>query len=638
MSSLFSSYKFPFFTILFYLLVNVASAQIPQVQLGFSLGDGPAGRDGINALVQDTDGNTYVTGTIRGALDVDPGPGVKILAPPNSSDDIWVEKYSANGNLIWAFNIGNTSSETVNATQLDAFGNVYITGIFVNTVDFDPSNAVFNLTTFSPSNSDGFFAKYDNNGNFIWAKQFGGTGVDNGQDLIMSNDNHFYVTGNFGQTADFNPGAGEALLTATGSSDIFLAKYDLDGNYVWAFSYPGSGLPANGQSLAIAANGDVIIGGIFQQTIDLDPSNQTFNVSSAGNYDIFIARYSPQGNFIWGFKVGSNLVDEINEIVVAPSGNILIAGAFSNNVDFDPSAENNIKTSNGQRDIYVASYTGGGALNWVNTYGSSIIDEARTVAVDANNNVYFSGYFSNTVDFNPGNAGSEYTAVGGDLMLVSLNSQGNYRWSFALGEGGLDAGNTLFCSSTNIILGGIYANTVDFNPGAGTAEASGDIQNAFFSTYSLNNGNFIGLTSFFDRAGGNDRGEFITTDSNNNIYLGGFFSGEVDFERNGNGFITSAGGEDAFLAKYSNSGIHAWTINIGGTTNDKATAATVDAMGNVYLTGIFNNTVNLNPNGTPLEVTSNGKDDFFVAKYNSNGVLQWGFALGSNSFDEALDI
>ena len=622
---------------IFSLLTFSLFAQLPQVQLGFSLGDGAGGRDEITDLVRDDAGNTYVLGKLRGALDVDPDSGVFVLAPLSTSDDIWVGKYFSDGALAWAFNIGNASIEEAFAIRLDGQGNIYICGYFVNTMDFDPSSSVFELTSTTPSNSDGFFAKYDNDGNFIWVRQIASSVTAFCGDLIIDQDEFIYLTGNFSGTGDLDPGPGQAIFTSTGNNDAFIAKYDINGNYIWGFLLQGSVLPCNGVSLGLTANRDLIASGIFQQTIDLDPSANTANVTSSGNYDVYLARYSPAGNFIWGFKIGGNQVDEVKRINIAPSGDILVAGLFSGTVDFDPSANSSSQSSNGNRDIFVASYSDSGNLNWVKTYGGSSNDEARSVYVDENNNIYVTGYFQNTADFNPGGS-STYTAVGGDIFVLSLSANGNYRWSFPAGGTGFDAGNVVFCHDDKLILGGVYANTVNFNPNGEPQTGSGDLANSFFAEYALSDGNFQNVTVFFDRNGGNDIAEAMAVDANNNIYLAGTFSGEVDFSRNNSLIINSSGATDAFLAKYSSTGLFNWAVRIGNTSIDNGNAVVVDQSGAVYFTGSFQGPVNLNPNGSPAEVTSNGQLDVFLCKYNTNGILEWGFSFGGNSADEGIDI
>ncbi|MBW8050176.1 MAG: T9SS type A sorting domain-containing protein [Cytophagales bacterium] len=175
----------------------------------------------------DASGNAYITGDFYGTADFDPGAGVQNLTSVGVRD-IFFAKYDANGNYLWAKSIGGTSADFGNSIATNASGNAYITGFFYGTADFDPGAGVQNLTPVGIN--DIFFAKYDANGNYLWAKSIGSTSNDAGYSIATDAFGNAYITGFFVATADFDPGAGVQNLTPVGGSDIFFAKYQDSGS------------------------------------------------------------------------------------------------------------------------------------------------------------------------------------------------------------------------------------------------------------------------------------------------------------------------------------------------------------------------------------------------------------------------
>ncbi|MBW8049614.1 MAG: T9SS type A sorting domain-containing protein [Cytophagales bacterium] len=192
----------------------------------------------------------------------------------------------------WAKSIGSTTTDHGNSIATDASGNAYITGYFQDTADFDPGAGVQNLT--SVGARDIFFAKYDTNGNYLWAKSIGSTSPDYGYSIATDASGNAYITGSFEDTADFDPGAGVQNLISVGQVDIFFAKYDANGNYLWAKSIGSTW--DRGNSIATDASGNAYITGYFQGTADFDPGAGVQNLTSVGNTDIFFAKYQGSGS------------------------------------------------------------------------------------------------------------------------------------------------------------------------------------------------------------------------------------------------------------------------------------------------------------------------------------------------------
>jgi hypothetical protein len=180
----------------------------------FSFSDG-------RSIAVDASGNVYTTGDFDGITDFDPGAGAFNLISAGDQD-IFISKLDASGNLVWAKQMGGTGFDVGHSIAIDTSGNLYITGVFWGTADFDPGAGVFNLS--SAGSFDVFISKLDASGNFVWAKQMGGTNDDVGHSIAVDASGNVYTTGYFEGTAYFDPGAGAFNISSAGGNDIFVYK------------------------------------------------------------------------------------------------------------------------------------------------------------------------------------------------------------------------------------------------------------------------------------------------------------------------------------------------------------------------------------------------------------------------------
>ena len=158
------------------------------------------------------------------------------------SYDIFVSKYDSSGNYQWTKAFGGSGNDWAYSVATDSSGNVYITGVFQTTVDFDPGAGVDNRT--SAGSNDTFLSKYDASGNYQWTRAFGGTGSDLVYSVATDSSGNVYIAGYFRNTVDFDPGAGVDNRTSAGECDAFLSKYDASGNYQWTKAFGGTGSDA----------------------------------------------------------------------------------------------------------------------------------------------------------------------------------------------------------------------------------------------------------------------------------------------------------------------------------------------------------------------------------------------------------
>jgi len=221
-----------------------------------------------------------------GTVDFDPGPDAVELISAGGWDSV-VLKLDSAGNFVWAHRMGGGTYDFGLGIAVTGEGDVCTTGYFTGTVDFDPGAATFELT--SVGGQDIFVSKLDSAGSFVWARRIGGARDDQGQDVATATDGVVYITGHFSQTADFDPGSDPFNLTSAGSDDIFVSKLDSGGDFLWAGSMGGASVD-RGCRIAVTRDGSVHITGQFYSTSDFDPGAATFNLTSTGGYDIFLAK------------------------------------------------------------------------------------------------------------------------------------------------------------------------------------------------------------------------------------------------------------------------------------------------------------------------------------------------------------
>ncbi|MFI5218676.1 MAG: SBBP repeat-containing protein [Bacteroidia bacterium] len=349
------------------------------------------------SLATDAAGNVYLTGPFYDTVDFDPGPGIFNLVSAGNRD-LFILKLDAAGNFIWADRIGNFADDYAKAVITDNSGNIFITGYFTDTVDFDPGPGTFSLV--SAGVSDIFILKLNTSGNFVWAKSMGGAFYDMGQSIIMEASGEFiYSTGQFMGTADFDPGTGNFNLTAAGYFDIFVLKIDTAGNFVWAKRMGGSGGDDIGVSVSTDGYGNVYTTGNFLGVADFDPGPATYTLASV-DHDIFISRLDSSGNFSWAKRIGSSNWDYGNAICTDAIGNVYTTGYFHLVVDFDPGTGTFNMQSLGFEDIFISMLDSSGNFVWARRIGGTSGDEGLSITRDASGNIYTTGLYESTVDFN----------------------------------------------------------------------------------------------------------------------------------------------------------------------------------------------------------------------------------------------
>ena len=380
---------------------------------------GGGGLDHVNSMILDESGNIYSVGEFNGTVDFDPGAGNYNLTS-FGMDDIFISKLDSSGNFIWAKSMGSTDQDEPFSIVLDDLENVYITGDYFGTVDFDPGAGNYDLT--AAGGYDVFILKLDASGTFIWAKSMGGTKWDFAYSIAIDGSGNVLTTGYFLFTADFDPGPGTYNLTPSGNFDVFISKLDASGNFMWADRIGGTDVDY-GFEIATDGAGNVYIAGEFKGTVDFDPGTDVNNLTSFGTYDIFISKLDAAGNFVWVKRLGGSEIDYVNSMVLDPEGNIYTTGYFQGTADFDPNAGTANLTSEGSGDIFISKLDEEGNFVWAEGIGATANDIGVGMYLDSEANIYVTGYFSETVDFDPGNGTVELASAGDfDVFMLKLGN------------------------------------------------------------------------------------------------------------------------------------------------------------------------------------------------------------------------
>ncbi|MFN0275074.1 MAG: T9SS type A sorting domain-containing protein, partial [Chitinophagales bacterium] len=445
----------------------------------------------VASITTDADGNVYNAINFYNSLDADPGAGTSNLTS-TGSNDIAIVKTNAGGDFLWAIQLGSSLYEGVKEIITDSEGSVYIIGYFKATLDFDPSAATYSVSC--AGNEDGYFAKYDTDGNFLWVATFGSTGYEHSDGIGIDADDNIYLTGYFQNIVDFDPSATEYELTAIGSDATFYAKFDADGNLQWAKQTASLFL----NDFTTDAAGNMYFTGGFFGTVDFDPGTGTTSLTAyAFGADAFVAKYDNDGNYMW-VKQMEGTSDEFGQIIFYDAENDMIyhGGYFSGTVDFKPGSGTVNKTSAGFTDMYIEKFTGDGNYVWVQTLGNSTNnDYVYGLAIDATGDLLVSSDFYFTLDLDPGSGTASETSAGSsDIFFSTWDTAGIYLSHEVIGSTGQEHLNQLYIGSDGaIFLSGFFEYTVDFDPGTDTYELSAEwtgwngFAAKYCNSYTINN-------------------------------------------------------------------------------------------------------------------------------------------------------
>lgn len=359
----------------------------------------------------DSDGTIYLVSDFNGTVDMDPGPSVLSLTS-SGLQDAYVMKLTANGDLLWVKQFGGSAgiSTTGNVLDFDQDGNVFVTGLFSNTVDFDPGPGVFQLT--STANTNSYLVKLTSNGDLIWVKQFGQAGTAFGgtivNDLVCDTNGAVYMAGNFSGVCDFDLSDNAFTFSSKGLNDGFVLRIDTDGNFNWAKHIVQTGSESNGaltiEGIAIDGMHNVVATGSYIGTYDFDPGAASFNRTSVGGSDFFVLKLNEQGRFSWANVLPGNEGEAGTAVVVDAADAIYTAGSFGSVIDLDPGPAVFLVNNPFNGAPTIVKLTTDGHFEYGISFPGLVNSSClfRRMAIDAARNIHATGFVGGVVDFDPG--------------------------------------------------------------------------------------------------------------------------------------------------------------------------------------------------------------------------------------------
>ncbi|PID28092.1 MAG: hypothetical protein CSB55_06140 [Candidatus Cloacimonadota bacterium] len=416
---------------------------------------------------------------------------------------------------------GGGNSDYGNSIAVDDQGNLYITGSF-------SGNATFgDITLYSEGNDDIFIAKADNNGNWLWAKRAGSSRYDYGKSIAVDDQGNLYITGSFYGNANF----GNITLYSAGVSDIFIAKTDNNGNWLWAKRAGGTSYDY-GKGIAVDDQGNLYITGYFKGTATFGSTNLT----SKGNYDMFIIKSNNEGNFIRVKGAGGTNSDQGNAIAVDNQGNLYVTGIFRGSATF---GDITLNSPNFYTDIFITKSDNEGNFIWAKRAGGEDSDYGNSIAVDKQGNSYVTGIFRGSATFGDItlNSPNFYT----DIFITKSDNKGNFIWAKRAGGENYDYGNSIAVDDQgNSYITGYFKGTATF----GTTVLNYSNEYDIFAAKTDKDGNWLWAKKTGKSE--NDEGRGIAVDNGGNSYITGHIAEPKNSGKNKSADI---GNTDIFIAK-----------------------------------------------------------------------------------------
>ena len=492
-------------------------------------------------------------------------------------------------NLLWAKRLGGNLEDCGYSIITDSNDNIIVIGNVKGNADLNNDGAIAGEGE-SASNygmNDIVIVKFDSGGAYQWSKRLGGLYNDKGCSISIGTNDNIYVTGIINGNADLNgdgdntDGGAESSAGYYGMDDIFIAKFNSDGNFQWAKRLGGIGND-EGCSIALDSNNNVFVTGYVNYFADLNGNGNCTDggaedATGYGMDDIFIVEFNSEGECQGSKRLGGASNDKGYGIIIDSSNNLIITGSVYGDVDLNGDGDKNddgeeLSTCNGDNDIFIVKFDD---INddgqWSKRLGGTLEDCGYSIITDSNNNVYVTGCIRGNADLNgdgdktDGGAEStfDYNENDKDIFIVKFDLEGNHQWSKRLGGELNDFGYGLSIdSSNNVIITGSIINNADLN---------------------------------------GDR------DSND---------GKVE---SGSGY----GYDDIFIVKFDSSGIfHKWSLRLGGLEIDKGYSVIIDSSDNIIVTGCIESNADLNGDGDSNDGGAEssvgyGSNDIFVVKFNN---------------------
>lgn len=652
----------------------------------------------------------------------------------NGYSDIFLAGFDSDGNSMWTRDVGSANVDLAYDLVIDGNSELVFSYSHSDTIDVDDSFGEFELTIPGGFSSTTRIARYDTDGNFL---NGGGTGISlagaplftvpnarlgvdssnntyhyfTGDELIgilkqnsshnlqwlhtisytapddlsisdiAVDANYVYLVGSFEGTIDFDPTAGTDSKSAVADSDMFITRFDLNGNYVSTVTSDVEEVSA----IELDDSSNMYLLGWFNGTFDFDPTAGTDTIASSGD-DTYVTKFLANGSYDWTISFDDNSTLSPYDhrrrpaMYINAAEDVYVAGAFAGVADLDGTSGIDTASSNGGTDYFVSKHNSPAtptntlppgptntpmptstpvptleafsfpSYSWTNAAGSSSSDETRSVATDSQNSVYAGiNFIGQNVDLNGNPIGSDLhsstynntlSTYSTNVALVKYNQNGTYAWGRSFGTAGTDILTEVTTDSNNNVfaMGTLGSDNIDLNPGAGVDNRCEAGKDGFLVKYN-SSGNYVWGRCFANII------LDASTDVDGNVYAVSQFSGTRNFN--------DAGGTDEHTAsvygkmaitRYNADGSYGWTVSFG--SNDVGAAQFANSIEvnqeyeEAYITGYFNTSGNFYLDSEESEAfTSNGQADAFIGGYSiDDGSYVAGYTYGGPGNDYGTEI
>ncbi len=433
-----------------------------------------------NVAVDDA-GNIYVAGYYGSTIDFDPSPFLETMRHSAAG---FISKFGRDGQFKWVRTLIGSSSSAPASLIIGDNGKLYAVGNFWYPLTFegDPTQTKY----FAGSGADIFLCSYSTAGIFQWTKTWGGDeGGIGASQISLDGTGNIYIGGSFDGTIDFDPGPGTEFHTAHFEQDCYIEKLSPTGDFIWVGTWGSEPYEQHifenkVRGIAIDSNDSVYCTGYFEGMVDFDPGPETDFHSATGfppdyDLDVFLSKFTSDGEYQWVRTWGGTQWEEGHGVAIDSNDNISAIGFFHETVDFDPGPgefELTAASAYGAYGPYMSRFNTDGDFIWALTWNAAPYwyDRWLSIGLDAWDNIFLTGIFKSTADFDPGPGIEERTANGGyNCYLSKFNADGEFLWVGTWG--GLDSNIDAFGVAADSLgyasVVGRFYGTADFDPGPG---------------------------------------------------------------------------------------------------------------------------------------------------------------------------
>lgn len=489
-----------------FLTIQMVSQGLFAQNFDWAKAYGGASDESLVSIQADSDGNVVLLGEFTSTMDADPSTDSLPLST-TTGWGVFISKLDSDGNLLWSKQIGNEDEYVkASALSIDANGNIYISGEFHDTVDFDPGAGVFDLISnseFLPGGAPGpppeiltdlYIIRLSSLGELVWAKQIDGASDRNRiYASLISDDGWLYLTGTVRDSISFDSGSLPYQIADSSHDEGFTVKYDLNGTLIWSKILHGLVLPPvydygiNPYDIQTDSIGNIYLAGEWYGTSDFDPNADTNYVTAYGNTDAFVLSLNSSGEFIWVKQIGGVNEDLARSVILDEDRqSIIVSGGFRGYTDFDPGQGivELASTIGSNPDAFVLNLDFDGNYQWVRTFGGIGYDLITSSVLDSFGNIYVAGTFDAPLDLDPGaDSAIIEPSLWSDMFISRFDHEGNFIWGDKLDYTDISENSTSLTISSNgdLFLAGIFENgQTDFDLGVDTVLLSHVGQNDVF--------------------------------------------------------------------------------------------------------------------------------------------------------------